>query len=484
MNALLNTLAPHLLAWGTLAITLWASAHAILKKEDTRAAVGWVGVIWLAPIVGAVLYALLGVNRIKRAAANLRNERAAAAGEFRAEGCASPDPKDCLPSAAAHLASMERLVRSITDQPLRTGNRLTPLVNGDAAYPRMLEAIAHAQHSITLSTYLFDYDAAGRRFIAALAEARRRGVEVRVLIDAVGARYSFPRTAVGPLRRAGVRVARFLPTLGPWRTKYMNLRSHRKILVVDGRCGFTGGMNIRHNHMLETAPRHPVQDLHFEVEGPVVGDLQAVFAEDWAFTTGERLSGDLWFPALAPAGSVVARGIADGPDEDYDKARLTILGALASAKHRVQIVTPYFLPDLPLIHALHVAALRGVEVDILLPERNNLRVVGWASISVLERVLQRDCRVWMTPPPFDHTKLMIVDGVWMLMGSANWDPRSLALNFEFNVEAYDEALAARLGALVEQKKVGARRLARADLDARPLPIKLRDGVARLLSPYL
>jgi cardiolipin synthase len=181
---------------------------------------------------------------------------------------------------------------------------------------------------------------------------------------------------------------------------------------------------------------------------------------------------------------VLARGVPDGPDEDFEAVRWVLLGALATARERVRIVTPYFLPDSALVTAIDVAVMRGVQVDVVLPERGNLPVVQWAQTAQLWQVIERGCRVWVTPPPFDHTKLMVVDGAWSLIGSANWDPRSLRLNFELEVECYDADLAARVEALATERIARARRLTLEELDRRALPIKLRDGVARLFSPYL
>ena len=181
---------------------------------------------------------------------------------------------------------------------------------------------------------------------------------------------------------------------------------------------------------------------------------------------------------------MLARGISDGPDEDFDKARISMLGALATAQREVTVVTPYFLPDIELISALNVAAMRGVDVCILLPQVNNQVLVKWASTALLWQILQRGCRVFLTAPPFDHTKLMLVDGTWTLVGSANWDPRSLRLNFEFNIECYDEDLSSRMAALAEEKLKTAQEITKAMVDGRSLPVRIRDGVARLLSPYL
>ena len=264
----------------------------------------------------------------------------------------------------------------------------------------------------------------------------------------------------------------------------INLRNHRKILVVDGAIGFTGGMNIRQGNVLADKPKSPVQDLHFRVEGPVVTQLQEAFANDWAFCTREMLNGSEWFPELAESDGVIARVITDGPDADFEKLRWTLLAALAEAQTSVQIVTPYFLPDPALITALNLAALRGVRVDIILPAKNNLPFVHWASRAMWWQVLERGCHVWLTPPPFDHSKLMIVDGHWVLLGSANWDARSLRLNFELNVECYGREFAQRMESVIEQKLHHAREVTLAEADGRTLPAKLRDAIARLFSPYL
>lgn len=475
---------PYVTAALTIGLSLIASAHAVIYKRDSRAAVGWVGLIWLAPLLGTILYMLLGINRIRRKVAGARGDETAVVEALRDVCCHEEDLIDHLPSDRAHLAEMARLNAHLTQLPLLKHNRIEPLVNGDEAYPAMLQAINEAKESITLTSYIFDNDVAGRRFVTALSEAKERGVEVRVLIDAVGARYSLP-PVTQRLRLNGIRTARFMPSLLPWTTPYFNLRSHRKILVVDGQTGFTGGMNIRHGNLLNDNPVHPIQDLHFKVLGPVVQELQATFATDWLFTTGETLEGSPWFNAPQWAdGQVMARAIPDGPDKDYDKMRMAFHGALSVAQHSVTIMTPYFLPDASLISALNTCALRGVRVNILLPAENNLRMVAWASMAQMWQVLEWGCKVWLTPPPFDHSKVLIVDDAWSLIGSANWDPRSLRLNFEFGLECYDADLAGRLSNIVEQRRLDAVPLDLATVNGRSLPVKLRDGLTRLFAPYL
>lgn len=470
-----------LLLIGILVLQIYTAIHIAIHKRDSRSAVAWIVSAWFLPVLGSVLYFWFGVNRLERKARKLRAH--------------SHHPRYNLPIIANEilpenlseqyndLVGIAKAIGSISGFPLVGGNHFEPL-DRQHAYPVMLKAIHEAKQSITLLTYLFDDDPTGESFAEALAAAVQRGVEVRVLVDDVGSKYSNP-TIFGRLQRLGIPHAPFLPKFLPIPLAYSQLRNHRKILVVDGRVGFTGGMNIRHNQAYDSGVSHPVNDLHFRVLGPIVSQLQTTFAEDWWFTTEEFLEGDKWYPRDVPAaGSSTARGIPDGPDEDLDNLRLTILSAITSAKKSLKIVTPYFLPDHDITTALKLAALRGVVVDIVLPETSNLLLVQWATTPFWEPLLRRDCRIWLTPPPFDHTKLLLVDGHWCMFGSANWDPRSLRLNFEFNIECYDAVLTYQLERLVDEKISIARPASIDELNARPFFIRLRDGFARLFSPFL
>ena len=469
---------PHLAAAFSLLAAISASIHALLNKRDSRAAALWIGVIWMVPALGPLLYLVLGINRIRRRAVSLGMHNVTT--RPIPENFGEPEQL-----GAEHLRMLSRVVGRVVARPLMPGNQIQPLVNGDEAFPAMLAAIESAQKSISLCTYIFDNDPSGKEFVAALGRAVKRGVEVRVLIDSAGSRYSFP-SILHKLRHQKVPCARFLPSslLAPWRVATVNLRNHRKVCAIDGKIAFTGGMNIRHGNVINSRPKSPVQDLHFRMEGPVVTQLQEAFVNDWAFTTREVLSGLIWFPDLAEAGDVVARVITDGPDADFEKLRWTLLGALAEAQTSVKIITPYFLPDPALITALNLAALRGVQVDIIMPGKNNLPFVQWASRSMWWQILARGCRIWLMPPPFDHSKLMIMDEHWVLLGSANWDARSLRLNFELNVECYGRSFAQEMEKVIKKKLQGAREVTLAEVDKRSLPGKLRDAIMRLFSPFL
>lgn len=482
MMEMLAPVWPPLLAAFQIGVAAAASAHVVLFKRDVRAAIGWIGLIWLVPFGGSVLYFLFGINRIRRRASGLRGRRpdpgkgAALAPEFARR--ATPE----LPRGSGHLRSVAHLLDRITEAPLTFGNRIRPMSGGGEAYAAMLEAIDGANQTIGLATYIFDADEIGREFVLALKHAVQRGVVVRVLVDGVGARYSRP-SIVGVLREHGVSVAEFLPSFLPLSIHYANLRNHRKLLVIDGSIGFTGGMNIRNGH-LSLEASGGINDVHFRLEGPVVAEMVRTFAADWAFASGETLDGNSWLPLLEGADGVPARGIASGPDEAFERVRWTLLAALSQARRRVRIVTPYFLPDTSLSSALQLAALRGVDVDIVLPEVSNLRLMQWAMRAKLHPFLMRGCRIWLTPPPFDHAKLMTVDCAWCLIGSANWDQRSLRLNFEFDVECYGSEFTTILDQLIEDRIERAKPMSAEIIETRRLPLRLRDNAAWLLSPYL
>jgi cardiolipin synthase len=269
------------------------------------------------------------------------------------------------------------------------------------------------------------------------------------------------------------------------RLPYANLRTHRKLLLVDGEVGFAGGMNVRAAFSETNNQPALAQDTHFRFEGPVISQLFRVFAGDWWFTTGERLKGRQWAHQRKPSsGSTLCRPIDSGPDDGLERAHNLILGALSVAQTRIRIQTPYFLPDGRLVSALAVAARRGVEVDIVIPEHSNLRLIDWAVNAQLDQVIAPGCRVWRTSGRFDHSKLMVVDGSWALVGSSNLDARSLRLNFELDIEIMDRVVATGIDRAIEKRMKGARHETLAALKARPYPVRLRNRALWLFSPYL
>jgi cardiolipin synthase A/B len=452
-------------------LAICTTVHILLSKREVASSVGWIGLVWFAPILGAVAYLLFGVNRVRRRARLLRpsdSDSGAASTQY-------------SPVTADGLDSLERGIAHITGRSLLAGTEVAIFRNGDAAYPPMLAAIAAATSSVGLSSYIFRDDVWGGRFIDALADAARRGVAVRVLIDGIGGGW-LTSSAFYRLRRQGVPAARFMHSLLPWRMPFLNLRNHKKVLVIDGRIGFTGGMNITDENVMATNPKMPVQDLHFQIKGPVVSQLVETFVDDWDFVVGEDLGGDAWLPAIPPCSGPPSRVIDSGPDEQLEKVEFAVLQAVSCARTSIAVMTPYFLPDERLITALSLAAMRGVAVDLVIPHHSNHTLVDWGTRTNIGPLLTDGVRIWRSPPPFHHDKIMVVDGEWCLIGSCNWDIRSFRLNFELCMEVYDRDLAARLTTLMEGTR--GPELTQAELDARALPIRIRDAAARLMLPYL
>ncbi|MBX9769430.1 MAG: cardiolipin synthase [Bdellovibrionales bacterium] len=482
--------------WINVLLSILATSHVLRYKKDSRAALGWIGIMWLNAPIGIALYFLFGINRVRRRAKLQRLEHARL--------LSITDTS--TPAVYKNLLALQETGNRISNHPLQNGNDLKILRNGDEAYPEMIAQIESATASITMSTYIFDRGVVADQFVKALSGAKARGVEIRILIDDMGLRYSRP-TVLSLLRENGIRVAQFQPIFTFKTVGTINLRNHRKSLVIDGIIGFTGGMNIRDGHCLrlESANGHPIQDLQFKISGPLVSQMQSEFARDWAYTTGELLMNEGWFPLYsspaalterkevqmrllegrAPSNaSKFARVISDGPDEDYERVRWLLMGALSVAKKNMCIVTPYFVPDQILISHFISASLRGVEIRIVLPQKGNLPWVQWASNALLWQLLQKGIRVFLQAEPFDHSKFLTVDEEWSLIGSTNIDPRSLRLNFELNVEVYDCDFANQLYQIFQEKLGRSRELTLEETDRRHPLIRIRDGAARLMSPYL
>ncbi len=453
--------------------------HALMYKRDPRAAFGWIAVCILFPLAGPLLYVLFGLNRARGRAQRLGLSDLGFAHE---RGTAIEAPQPLPPEIVETHGELARIGQALSRHSLVPGNRVQTLVNGEEAYPAMLESIAAAEHHILLSTYILDRDDAGTRFKRALADAAARGVDVRVLIDGFGDWYSWPRSSRS-LQRAGIKVARFLPPRLLPPSLAINMRNHHKILVVDDQVGYTGGMNLGDRHLVDKAdnPR-PTADLHFRLEGPVVVQLRQEFLRMWHFTTASE---DV--PAARPVastGDLLCRTITDGPDEDLDRLTMLLIAAVAEARHSIRIMTPYFLPPRELVAAIQAAAIRGVDVLVVLPEKNNLPYVHWATRNMLWELLFRGVRVVYQPPPFHHGKLFVVDCDYTLIGSTNWDPRSLRLNFELQVEVYGADFARPLIQRIDQAADAGRPVTLSEVDGRPLHERLRDSACWLFSPYL
>lgn len=458
--------------------SLIAACQALLTKRDPRSALGWTVTLAFLPVIGLIVYLIFGIGRAHSRAEKIMRRVAIIASRL-----SLPQPAIAprsLNSAEARTLAM--LGARLTGAHICGGNSITPLHNGDEAYPAMIGAINAAKSHVFLSTYIFNYGHAAQMFISALEAARGRGADVRVIVDGVGCLYSL-RKPVKILAQKGVRTALFRPVRLFPPNLGINLRSHRKVLVCDN-VGFTGGMNIADGNLLKinTSGRHKIQDVQFRCEGPIVRQLRRAFLLNWAFCANE-------FTALEPldaedSGPCDCRVVVDGPGNDSDALNDIICGAINLARKRVLIMTPYFLPTPSLTAALQSCAQRGVDTRVLLPGHNNLNYVGWAMQRIMPAFLQAGARIWYQAPPFAHTKLLVVDDFYSIIGSANLDSRSLLLNFELNMEVYDKEFNSRLATFMENTLRKGREVTLPEIRALSLPARLRNAICWIFSPYL
>lgn len=467
-----------LLAIAHVVAATGVSIHVLLTHKEVRSSIGWIGLSWLSPFIGSSIYIAFGINRVVRRAikSGLDQNSVVWNGSARAEN--QFDAK-----TPANIVALGIAGDAISGLALMKGNSLELYENGDNAYPVMLAAIQNAKHSIALAVYIFASDETGHAFATKLVEAKARGVDVRVLVDGVGSGY-FRAPIIKQLREGGVKAEQFLHKWAPWAMTFINLRNHKKLLIVDGQTGFTGGMNIADENVSMSGDGPKVLDIHAQIRGPVVVQLLQTFEQDWEFTTSETLNGDKWWPNIDPNGEIAMRGITSGPDDSVGQIEALFATAIAQARHRVRIVTPYFLPEDRLFEVIRRAAMRGVVVEILVPRKSNYFYFDWAMAAHLSTFSLEGIDCYQTTSIFDHTKLMSVDGQWGSIGSANWDSRSMRLNFEFQVECFGDEAVGAIDRLIDKKMQSGILLRSETLEQRPLPVKLRDAATRLFLPYL
>lgn len=376
-----------------------------------------------------------------------------------------------------------RSMASLLPPAVIDGNKITTFTNGDEIFPAMLDAIGAAQHSVTFETFIYWQGKIGRQFADALIERARAKVKVHVLLDWLGTK-KMDLDSIQSMNDAGVEVQRYHP-LRWYNIRRVNNRTHRKLLVVDGTVGFTGGVGIA-DHWLGNAqdPDH-WRDSHFKMEGPVVAQCQAAFMGNWLKTRSRVLPGGEYFPEVAPAGSHRAQVVMSSPSEGSESARLMYLLAIASAARSVRIASAYFVPDDLSVRALVDARRRGVKVVIIVPgEHNDTDVTRRAGRSRWGPLLQAGAEIYEYRPTMYHCKVMIVDDCWTSIGSANFDNRSFRLNDEANLNVYDADFAREQVGAFEHDQERSRRITLEEWTNHPWTEKLKDRAAGLLRSQL
>ncbi len=478
-----------ILALVVLALDVVALAHAVTRHLGVSSTLAWIFFILVLPGVGPLAYFLLASPRIRTTRRRRRLAGEAVRAAIRRSLGREPLPAE-VDQASPLARSVLFLGTRLTGLPPRAGNRVELLLDNERAFRAKAEAVKGAERSAWAEYYTVEDDATGRGFLADLAERARAGCDVRLLYDAVGAS-DIPEESLGELRAAGGKVEAFLP-VNPLRKRWSaHLRNHRKLLVVDERIGFTGGMNVGDEYARGASitagsgkggRSRPWRDAHLRVEGPAVFDLATVFAEDWTFATGERLVPSS-IPLRSPGGSVVAV-IPSGPDQAANANAHTYFAALSGALERCWLTTPYFVPDEPTVAALCNAAYRGIDVRVLVPAESDVPVAQAAGRFFYGSLLRSGVRIFEYLPAFLHAKTVVVDGSWALVGSANLDFRSFSLNFELGALVFDRAFAELLEVRFTRDLAESLEVTLSSVERRGFVDRARFGLARLLAPLL
>ncbi|MEK6779078.1 MAG: cardiolipin synthase [Candidatus Deferrimicrobiota bacterium] len=451
----------------------------ILERRQPAATVAWVLSIALLPVVGVPLYFLIGGRRIRR---HIRAKiNAVGSVESSVENRVRPEN---LPSPLS--ATCGRVLSAAGAPPPVTGNRVTVIEGGDAAYREVLSLIEEARDHIHAQFFILDVDVVGRRFIHALASRAKAGVRVRLLLDALGS-WRALRQIVRPLRKAGGEVAEFLPALPLHRKWSAHLRNHRKLLIADGQTAFTGGMNIGKRYMRPRAGHGLWRDSAVLIRGTAVRDLQVLFLDDWAFATEDSVPPGIFFPDLPPPSlggptDGLLQVIASGPDRTMRPIYQGVFTAFTLAVKRIWIATPYFVPDDAISTCLENAALRGVDVQLIVPEKSDLKTVWLAGRSYFDDLMRAGVKISLYQPTNLHSKVLIIDDEVGVVGSSNVDIRSFFLNFELGVFFYGrkeiDALAAGFGKDLSNSMS----LDPAVFAGRPKFVRLLEDTFRIFSP--
>ena len=366
---------------------------------------------------------------------------------------------------------------------IQGGNRVEPLANGDEIFPAMLKEIRAAQRTITFETYIYWSGRIGKEFADALSERARAGVRVHVLLDWVGAG-KMDRGVLQEMESSGVHVRKYHP-IRWYNLARMNNRTHRKLLVVDGRVGFTGGVGIADEWSGHAQDEHHWRDSHFRIEGPAVGEMQAAFADNWLKTEGEVLHGEAYFPELAPAGDALAQVFISSAGGGSESARLMYLLSIASARSSVRIAASYFVPDDLTIETLVAARRRGVAIELILPgDKIDSSVVRKASRARWGDLLRAGVEIYEYQPTMYHCKIMIVDDLWVSVGSKNFDNRSFRLNDEANLNILDDGFGRAQSEVFARDRTRAKEVTLEEWRRRPITERLEELVGRMMRHQL
>ncbi len=454
-----------------------------LENRDPAKTVVWLLILGALPVLGALLYLVFGrtFRRHKLMSRNdniesrleriVNNQQSRLAGNDVAIGDKGPQKKKLI-----------RLLLKDALAPLTVNNRLEVLTNGEDTFKALFDALEGAKDYIHLEYYIFKDDEVGRDVLKILSRKASKGIEVRVLVDGWGSRKI--ASGLSELHQAGAEAEWFLPVRFPFLSSKLNLRNHRKVVIVDGRMGFIGGLNIGDEYLSRNKKFGFWRDTFVRLEGESVHFLQTVFLNDWYFATGRSVDGRKYYPHLDRVGEQLSQIAASGPDSDWEPILQVFFTAMTGAEKKIYIETPYFIPDESALMALKTAALSGLDVKIIFQGVPDHKLTYWASHSYFEELLEAGVRIYSYRKGILHAKILIIDGEIGSVGSANFDMRSFRLNFEISAFVYNREFAARLEQDFVHDLADSEEIRVVEFRQRPISYRIKESGARLLSPLL
>jgi cardiolipin synthase len=458
----------------------------VLENRSPIKTISWVLVLVTLPVVGIIIYLFFGQEYRKKKMFSkkglyyldtLRKQTQKQLKQL-------PENYHLYEEPILSKKHLINLMLSNSNALLTNSNEITILKNGNETFSAIFHAIENAKHHVHLEYYIIDNDEIGNQLKDILIRKAKQGVEIRFIYDDVGS-WQLPSKYIKELQHAGVKIDCFMKVRFPMLTSRVNYRNHRKIVVVDGKIGFTGGLNFADRYMYGVKGLGIWRDTHLMLKGGAATALQIVFMADWFFVSKEILSGEAYFKTFRPGlGKKLVQIVSSGPDSDWESIGQAYFSAIASAREKVFIASPYLIPPSNIIYAMKTAALGGIDIRILLPGKSDAVITKWGTNSYLEELLETGVKIFLYQPGFMHSKMMVVDGVFSTVGTANLDSRSLETNFEVNAMIYDEGIAAEIEKHFLDDLNQSREVLLDEWKKRSRISKAKESFARLLSPML
>ncbi len=468
-----------------LATAIPVAVMIISEKRSPFKTIAWILVLILIPVFGLVFYLFFGQEYRKQKIYSRKGikslSRIRKLSTIQLREIENTEHK--LSPKAQDKKNIIRLLLNNSNALLTTGNKVKVLNGGTATFDAIFKAVKNARHHIHLEYYIYDDDKIGNQLKKLLIEKSREGVEIRIILDDVGT-WGLKERFLNDFRENGIEVYPFMEVRFPRLTSKVNFRNHRKILIIDGKIGFTGGINIADRYIDGNPKYGPWRDIHIQITGDAVACLQVIFAADWYFVINENLSGEIYFPHLTEKEGTPVQISASGPDSDWESIGQAFFSAISNAREYVYLTTPYLMPPPSIVSALKTAALSSVDVRIIIPEKSDAKISKWCSFSYVGELLEAGIKVYFYQAGFIHSKIIIVDDVFATVGTTNLDFRSLETNFEVNAFVYEEKFAQQLLRIFKTDLKNSREIKLNEWIYRPWYNKVRESLAHIVSPML